>query len=70
MHRDPETGSVRCDQDLCVGCWMCVMVCPVGAVRTGRDRRVASKCDLCMGADVPACVANCPNGAILFEEDV
>ena len=32
MHRDPDTGAVLCDQDKCVGCWMCIMVCPVGAI--------------------------------------
>jgi len=69
MHRDPETGAVLCDTDKCVGCWMCIMVCPVGAVARGANRQVASKCDLCLGEDIPACVANCPNEAIVLEED-
>lgn len=70
MHRDPHTGAVLCDTDRCVGCWMCVMVCPVAAVRPGADQRVASKCDLCIGTgrDLPACVANCPNEALVLEE--
>ncbi|MFP4029650.1 MAG: 4Fe-4S dicluster domain-containing protein [Candidatus Brocadiia bacterium] len=68
MHRDPETGAVICDEEKCVGCWMCIMVCPVGAVRRGQDESVASKCDLCGGDDVPACVRNCPNEAISLEE--
>ncbi|MFO8008114.1 MAG: 4Fe-4S dicluster domain-containing protein [Candidatus Brocadiia bacterium] len=68
MHRDKETGAVLCDQDRCVGCWMCVMVCPAGAIRRGTDRQVASKCDLCIGEEYPACVANCPNEAIALEE--
>jgi len=69
MHRDPATGAVLCDQERCVGCWMCVMVCPVGAVRPGQDRRVASKCDLCMGEETPACVANCPNEALVYQSE-
>ncbi len=69
MHRDPETGAVICDQDKCVGCWMCVMVCPVGAVRCGEEHHVASKCDLCMGEEEPVCVANCPNEAIVVIEE-
>jgi len=69
MHRDPGTGAVLCDQDRCVGCWMCIMVCPVGAIHRGTDRRVASKCDLCMGEELPACVANCPNEALVYEDD-
>ena len=69
MHRDPQTGAVLCDTDRCVGCWMCIMVCPVGAVNRGADQQVASKCDLCMGEEVPVCVANCPNEALVYEDD-
>ena len=69
MHRDPETGAVLCDTDRCVGCWMCIMACPAGAIQRGADDKVASKCDLCIGQDVPACVANCPNEAIVLEDD-
>ena len=70
MHRDPESGAVLCDADKCVGCWMCIMVCPVGAVRPGLEQRVASKCDLCIGqAGTPVCVENCPNEAIILVDD-
>ncbi|MFW6119149.1 MAG: 4Fe-4S dicluster domain-containing protein [Planctomycetota bacterium] len=69
MHRDPETGAVLCDQEKCVGCWMCIMVCPVGAIHRGADDHAASKCDLCIGEEYPACVANCPNEAIVLRED-
>ena len=69
MYRDTETGAVISDPDRCVGCWMCIMVCPFGAVQRGKDRPIASKCDLCMGSEVPACVANCPNEAIVYKDD-
>ena len=68
LSRDPDTGAIVHDADRCVGCWMCIMVCPVGAVKRGADDKVASKCDLCIGEDVPACVANCPNEALVYEE--
>jgi anaerobic carbon-monoxide dehydrogenase iron sulfur subunit len=68
MHRDPQTGAVICDTERCVGCWMCLMVCPVGAVARGADNRVASKCDLCAGESIPVCVSGCPNEAIVFED--
>jgi carbon-monoxide dehydrogenase iron sulfur subunit len=68
MHRDPATGAVMCDEDRCVGCWSCIMVCPVGAVMRGKARRIASKCDLCAGDSEPACVAGCPNEALSYEE--
>jgi carbon-monoxide dehydrogenase iron sulfur subunit len=34
MHRDEETGAVLCDEDKCVGCWMCVMVALSCATKT------------------------------------
>jgi len=27
------------------------------------------ECDLCMGEELPACVANCPNEALVYEDD-
>ncbi len=70
MHRDPETGTVVNNTDRCVGCWTCIVACPYGAItRDESDRKVAAKCDLCMKkADgKPACVANCPNDALIYE---
>ena len=68
MGRDPETGAVVCDEDRCVGCWSCIMVCPAGAVLRGKERKVASKCDLCMGEEAPVCVVGCPNEALIYED--
>jgi carbon-monoxide dehydrogenase iron sulfur subunit len=69
MHRDEETGAVLCDEDKCVGCWMCIMVCPFGAIqRNVVGRKAVSKCDLCYGEETPECVAHCPNEALVFEE--
>ena len=71
LHRDEDTGAVICDEDQCVGCWMCIMVCPLGAILPGKgdDRKVASKCDLCglEFEDAPPCVVNCPNEALRYE---
>lgn len=69
MHRDEETGAVVCDEDKCVGCWMCIMVCPFGVIkRDTKGKKIASKCDLCLGEETPVCVANCPNEALSYEE--
>ncbi len=72
MHRDGQSGAVLCDEQRCVGCFMCIMVCPVGAILPGADpeRKIASKCDLCgmQFRDEPPCVANCPNEALKYEE--
>ncbi len=71
MQRDEETNAVLCDEDKCVGCWMCIMVCPFGVIKRDlEEKKVASKCDLCLGEEIPVCVRNCPNEAITFEERV
>jgi len=68
MTRDPQTGAVKHDEEKCVGCWSCIMVCPFGAIRTNMEtHKVGSKCDLCAGKDIPACVAHCPNEALVYE---
>lgn len=48
----------------CVGCKMCLMVCPFGNIHYLRSRVV--KCDLC-GGD-PECVKICPSGALVYGE--
>jgi carbon-monoxide dehydrogenase iron sulfur subunit len=67
VSRDIKNGQVNVDLEKCVGCWMCVMVCPFGAVIPDEDRGKAAKCDLCEGcADGPACVPACPTGALVY----
>jgi len=69
MHREPsgavtnEGGTSRC-----TGCWMCVMVCPYGVIRSDLIQRRAVKCDLACLDDggIPACVRSCPTGALVL----
>ncbi len=68
LYRDEVMQAVLCDQDRCVGCWMCVLSCPFGVIqREFQERKVISKCDLCGGEDMPVCVAHCPNEALTYE---
>jgi len=71
MQKDPQTGLVSNEghEQACVGCWMCIMACPYGAItaRPG-DKKLALKCDGCPGLEEPACVSACPNGALVYEE--
>lgn len=66
--KDPVSGLVTMDEDKCVGCWTCVMVCPFGVVRPSQEGKVAIRCDLCQDEDEPVCVAACPTGALFFGE--
>lgn len=70
MQKDPETGIVQNDEERCIGCWTCILMCPYGViVRDQRGRKVASKCDFCIENDgEPACVEHCPNEALYVED--
>ncbi|MBN3038188.1 MAG: 4Fe-4S dicluster domain-containing protein [Candidatus Omnitrophica bacterium] len=64
LSKDPATGATLHDNDKCVGCWMCVMVCPFGAIVQDVENHIAVKCDLCPDREDFACVAACPTGAL------
>jgi carbon-monoxide dehydrogenase iron sulfur subunit len=66
--RDHVTGVIRVDEERCAGCWTCILVCPFGAIRRDSKQRKTIKCDLCEGENVPVCVANCPNEALVYVE--
>jgi carbon-monoxide dehydrogenase iron sulfur subunit len=68
MSLDKETGLVVHDSEKCIGCWTCIMVCPYGAIKQDSSGKVVAKCDLCPNLETPACVANCPNEALVLEE--
>ena len=62
-------GLISIDRNKCVGCQTCILVCPYGALALGGDGFM-QKCELCgnNAGGEPACVAGCPNKAIVFEE--
>jgi carbon-monoxide dehydrogenase iron sulfur subunit len=68
LSRDPSDGSIRVDEEKCVGCWTCILVCPFGAIGQDINRKKTVRCDLCPGEDVPVCVTNCPNEALIYAE--
>ncbi len=63
-------GVIKIDKDKCISCCTCVLVCPYGAVAY-TEGGVMQKCELCIenSGGSPRCVAGCPNGAIVFEEE-
>jgi carbon-monoxide dehydrogenase iron sulfur subunit len=68
LQRGPN-GLVIQDEERCIGCFMCNMVCPHGAMKTIMSQEKAFKCTLMCGTKTqPTCVLACDRGALFFEE--
>ncbi|MBK1813379.1 4Fe-4S dicluster domain-containing protein [Clostridium sp. YIM B02505] len=71
MTKDSITGIVSYNEKKCASCYMCVISCPYGVLKSDdASKKVILKCDLCNGREVPRCVENCPTGAIHLYEEV
>ena len=64
ISKDPKTGIVRVDQELCTGCKQCSQACPFGPETVRFIDGKAVLCDLCDGE--PACVQTCTQKALMF----
>lgn len=62
--RNEETGVMLVDADLCIGCGMCLMACPLGGISLDTEMGHAVKCNLCEGD--PQCVKACAYRAIEY----
>jgi DMSO reductase iron-sulfur subunit len=64
-------GIVAHDAEACIGCQYCTWSCPYGVPQYHPERRVVTKCHLCVdriaGGGLPACVQACPTRAIEIE---
>jgi nitrite reductase (NADH) large subunit len=63
LHRDPGDGHVVLDEERCLGCLMCAMVCAYG-IRADLARERVARCDVCADLETAACVAACPTHAL------
>lgn len=61
---DENTGIVKIDNDLCIGCRMCMIACPIGAISMDSANKKLLKCDLCEGK--PRCVEYCEPKALEY----
>lgn len=74
MHKNKVTGYVEYDRNQCAHCFMCIMACPYGVLKSDRINHVEiMKCDMCIhrsddGKGNPMCVEKCPMHAITLEE--
>jgi len=58
IRKSESDGVVRVDEDKCIGCGLCTLVCPYGGIYFNRERCKSFKCDMCDGK--PKCVEACP----------
>ncbi|HMM53845.1 MAG TPA: 4Fe-4S dicluster domain-containing protein [Candidatus Desulfobacillus sp.] len=75
-YKRKEDGIVLVDYDKCIGCKYCSWACPYGAREIDEERKVMTKCTLCVdriydtslpeAERKPACVMACPTNARLF----
>ena len=64
ISRDEQLGRVKIDYETCIGCRMCVAVCPFGAMAFDTLGKKVTKCDFCDGD--PLCVWFCETGAVQY----
>jgi carbon-monoxide dehydrogenase iron sulfur subunit len=62
-----ELNTVVTEDDKCIGCWTCVMVCPYGVIGRDKARAKAYRCDRCPDLETPACVSSCPTNALVYQ---
>ena len=74
MRKDKESGFVLYDKSRCSRCYMCIMACPYGVLKSDRIYyEEIMKCDMCTqfyakDGSQPQCVARCPMQALTLEE--
>ena len=66
ISKEPQTGVVGIDPEICVNCPACRFACPyAGPVYSAPEKQVCM-CDMCGGT--PSCVDACPTGALTIAE--
>ena len=64
ISKDEKLDRMVVDYDVCIGCRMCVAICPFGSMRFDESAKKVFKCDLCDGE--PICVDFCQHEAIKY----
>jgi carbon-monoxide dehydrogenase iron sulfur subunit len=70
MRKNTSSGFVEYDKEQCASCYMCIMACPYGVLKSDHvAQKEIMKCDMCThrskdGSALPMCVEKCPMHAI------
>lgn len=63
-----NVASLQLDENKCVGCGMCLTVCPHAVFQMNEKHAVIENMDACM--ECGACANNCPTEAIAVKSGV
>lgn len=70
ISKDPENGIVSTDYEKCIGCKMCIEVCPYNSPKFNEEAKKSHKCDFCKdrleAGENPACVDACPMKVLTY----
>jgi carbon-monoxide dehydrogenase iron sulfur subunit len=66
ISREDQLNRVQVNYDVCIGCRMCVVACPFGAMNFNSDEKKVFKCDFCDGE--PQCARFCEAKAVEYVE--
>lgn len=70
MYIDEEDGTTQHDDEMCIGCQMCINACPYGVPKFDDGLSISRKCDSCIilraKGEQPACVSSCIMRALEF----
>lgn len=64
LQKNGVSKEVELNEHACIGCAMCVMVCPFGSIWLDSQKGKSVKCDLCPTRETLPCVAACRPGAL------
>jgi anaerobic dimethyl sulfoxide reductase subunit B (iron-sulfur subunit) len=63
IEKDIDTGIVKINRELCIGCGSCETACPYDAPSLWESEGIFTKCDMCFDliaeGDRPLCVSGC-----------
>ena len=70
IFRASDLSPVVIENEKCIGCNECILICPFGVIRKDKEGKFLIKCDLCYqrleAGRLPACVESCPTRAIKY----
>ncbi|MEG3224224.1 MAG: glutamate synthase [Methanobacteriales archaeon Met13] len=59
-----ENDVVKINQDSCVGCRLCMLMCPIGSITYTSDQILKCEQQCMESGDEPACVKSCTEGCL------